>query len=135
MSVTLRNDSHGFILVAVLWILGALAALISIYGVFVDAGNAFRLSGQDGFGGATYADLMTATDDRGEARSYLASEENFQSVRELHKKNLIVPVVADFAGMLQPALDDPDPRIYPESRLCRDGFLHIECRTIPFSAG
>ena len=35
MSVTLRSDSHGFILVAVLWILGALAALISIYGVFV----------------------------------------------------------------------------------------------------
>ena len=35
MSVTLRSDLHGFILVAVLWILGALAALISIYGVFV----------------------------------------------------------------------------------------------------
>jgi hypothetical protein len=41
---------------------------------------------------------MTATDEAGQARSYLATEENFQIVRDLHKKNLIIPVVGDFAG-------------------------------------
>ncbi len=70
-----------------------------IYTVFVEASNAFSITGQySGFGGATYADLMTATDEKGQMRSYLASDENFQIVRELHKKNLIVPLVADFAG-------------------------------------
>ena len=67
---------------------------------FFDAGNAFSYTGTPygAFGGATYADLMTATDEAGRARSYLATEENFQIVREMHKKNLIVPVVGDFAG-------------------------------------
>jgi hypothetical protein len=71
-----------------------------IYRVFFEAGNAFSYSGGSygGFGPVSYADLMTATDQAGVARSYLATEENFQTVRELHKKNLIVPVVADFAG-------------------------------------
>jgi hypothetical protein len=52
-----------------------------------------------GFRNAAYADLMTATDPRGELRSYLATEENFQIVRDLERKNLIVPLVGDFAGM------------------------------------
>jgi hypothetical protein len=70
-----------------------------IYRVFYDAGNAFTTSGQNMyFGGASYADLMTATDNHGEARSYLATEENFRVVKELHRKNLIVPLVGDFAG-------------------------------------
>src|SRR5205807_838984 len=43
-------------------------------------------------------DHILATDQAGQARSYLATEENFQIVREMHKKNLIVPVVGDFAG-------------------------------------
>ena len=46
----------------------------------------------------TYADLMTATDDRGVNRSYLASEENFQFIKDLHTRNLIVPVVGNFGG-------------------------------------
>jgi hypothetical protein len=55
--------------------------------------------GFDGYGGgATYAGLMAATDDKGQARSYLATEENFQFVREMERQNLIVPVVGDFAG-------------------------------------
>jgi hypothetical protein len=52
-----------------------------------------------GFGrGATYADLMTETDGKGQARSYLATEENFALVRQMHRENLIVPLVGDFAG-------------------------------------
>jgi hypothetical protein len=77
-----------------------LNSLEYIYQVFFEAGNAFSYNAfpASGFGGASYADLMTATDEAGLPRSYLANEENFQIVRDLHKKNLIVPVVADFAG-------------------------------------
>jgi hypothetical protein len=46
----------------------------------------------------SYRFLMTATDIWGENGSYLASEENFAFVKALHAKNLIVPVVGDFAG-------------------------------------
>lgn len=46
----------------------------------------------------TYAQLMTATDGTGHQRSYLASERNYDTVRTLELRNLIVPVVGDFAG-------------------------------------
>jgi hypothetical protein len=56
-------------------------------------------SGRGGFGnGVTYGDLMTATDAEGVSRSYLASEENFNVLKSLEAKNLIVPVVGNFAG-------------------------------------
>ena len=47
---------------------------------------------------ATYFDLMVATDAEGRSRSYLASEENFKAVKDLHSKNLFVPVVGNFGG-------------------------------------
>src|SRR4051812_47787675 len=46
----------------------------------------------------TYTDLMIATDAAGDARSYLAAEDSFAIVKALQAKNLIVPVVGDFAG-------------------------------------
>jgi hypothetical protein len=46
----------------------------------------------------TYADLMVATDMEGDARSFLASEESFAIVKALQARNLVVPVVGDFAG-------------------------------------
>ena len=46
----------------------------------------------------TYAELMTATDNEGHARSYLATEDAFAFVKALEAKNLVVPVVGDFAG-------------------------------------
>jgi hypothetical protein len=46
----------------------------------------------------SYAELMTLDDGAGVNRSYLASEENFRLVREMQLKNLIVPVVGNFAG-------------------------------------
>jgi hypothetical protein len=49
-------------------------------------------------GGTSYAELMAATDEQGVPRSYLATEENFRVVRDMHRKNLIVPLVGDFAG-------------------------------------
>ena len=41
---------------------------------------------------------MVATDDASVPRSYLATEENFAVIKDLHSRNLIVPVVGNFAG-------------------------------------
>lgn len=70
-----------------------------IYKIFFDTENVFGYSASifGGFG-ATYAELMAATDEQGQARSYLATEENFKTVRDLERRNLIIPVVGDFAG-------------------------------------
>ena len=46
----------------------------------------------------TYAELMVATDDDAVPRGYLATEENFARIKDLHSRNLIVPVVGNFAG-------------------------------------
>src|SRR5262245_45974252 len=55
--------------------------------------------GRGGFRNApTYADLMVATDASGTLRSYLATEENFTVLKTLEAKNLLVPVVGNFAG-------------------------------------
>jgi hypothetical protein len=58
-----------------------------------------------GFGGRggfrnspTYADLMTATDAAGTLRSYLSTEENWTVLKTLEARNLLVPVVGNFAG-------------------------------------
>jgi hypothetical protein len=72
-----------------------------IYKVFVDYGPALEFS----LGGTNsapdtpnYADLMVATDGKGRHRSFLASEKNFKLIQEMHRNNLIVPLVGDFAG-------------------------------------
>ena len=46
----------------------------------------------------TYAELMMESDGTGAQRSYLANEENYRTLRELERNNLIVPLVGDFAG-------------------------------------
>jgi hypothetical protein len=66
--------------------------------------NTIRLAGPyslKGFGDTsnpTYAQLMSTTDPAGTNQSYLASEDNFQIVRKLELRNLVVPLVGDFAG-------------------------------------
>jgi hypothetical protein len=48
---------------------------------------------------ATYADLMGSVDARsGNERTFLATDENFAVVKAIEGKNLIVPVVGNFAG-------------------------------------
>jgi hypothetical protein len=48
---------------------------------------------------ATYADLMASVDGRsGKEWSFLASDENFARIKAMESRNLIVPVVGDFAG-------------------------------------
>lgn len=46
----------------------------------------------------TYAELMMSTDANGVYRSFLASEEHFRVLKDLHERNLIIPLVGDFAG-------------------------------------
>jgi hypothetical protein len=51
-----------------------------------------------GRGMPTFAQLQLENDGLGLNRAYLASEENFRVLRELHANNLIVPVMGDFGG-------------------------------------
>ncbi|HET9799364.1 MAG TPA: hypothetical protein VFP90_15300 [Gemmatimonadaceae bacterium] len=83
-----------------------------VYGMFKTYGpdltysssNAMRRGGSfggRGFGGRgmpTYGDLQTTTDFAGDNRAYLATEATFQAIKAFEAKNLLVPVVGDFAG-------------------------------------
>ena len=62
-----------------------------VYHAFYVSGFAVRPS-------PTYADLMTETDAKGHFLSYLANEESFTRLKNLETKNLVIPVVGDFAG-------------------------------------
>lgn len=80
-----------------------LAGLEHVYHSFSTFGPKIQYSSTgSGYYGASrqpsYADLMTATDGEGVSRSYLASEESFRFLKELHAKNLLVPMVGNFAG-------------------------------------
>jgi hypothetical protein len=46
----------------------------------------------------TYADLMVADDGNGTNYSYLANEANFKALKDVERRNLIVPIIGDFAG-------------------------------------
>jgi hypothetical protein len=46
----------------------------------------------------TYEQVMIDTDEQGQTRSYLATEQNFAILQQLEKNNLIVPLVGNFAG-------------------------------------
>lgn len=80
------------------------ATLLYVFGAFAEAGGDLTYSfGQMNgrrFGGRmpTLAEIMTETDEHGVQRGYLASEENYDAVRQLHERNLIIPVVGDFGG-------------------------------------
>jgi hypothetical protein len=67
------------------------------YGPQLDYNSgSFRGRGRGGM--PNYAELMTATDLRGEKRSYLATEDNYRFLREMETKNLVVPLTGDFGG-------------------------------------
>jgi len=72
-----------------------------VYHAFYNFGPQLNYSSTGGFGARyqpTYADLMVATDEAGLNRSFLANDENFQFMKQLETKNLLVPVVGNFAG-------------------------------------
>jgi hypothetical protein len=81
------------------------AHLESIYFSFFIEGPAVRYTSGPGnprgFRGSrfpTYQEMIVQTDYEGVPRSYLATEGNFRLIKGLHARNLIVPVVGNFAG-------------------------------------
>jgi hypothetical protein len=78
-----------------------LRSLDYVYRSFFGAGPDIRYSFGRGPGWLpfpSYRDLMTETDAQGTSRSYLASEENYQALRDLQVRNLVIPLVGDFGG-------------------------------------
>ena len=77
-----------------------LKGIEAVYEEFYTRGTAIHYEVMPGSAGSfpTYAEMMTATDASGVARSFLATEEHFTTVKTLHTRNLIVPVVGNFAG-------------------------------------
>ena len=55
-------------------------------------------SGARGSSRPSYEELQLSTDLDGRNRAYLGSEENFKFLKTFEEKNLLVPVVGDFAG-------------------------------------
>jgi hypothetical protein len=74
-----------------------------VYGVFFRAGPQIDYKFESAFPAGmapapNYIEAMTDTDADKKAWSFLASEENYQVVRQLQMKNLLIPIVGDFAG-------------------------------------
>ena len=99
-SVTARlTEDHGFPLDA-----KDRASLEYVFGAFFKAGPALtytstipsRAFGSRGM--PSYRALMTAEDHDGVNQSYMGSDEAFAVLKDLQHRNLVVPVVGDFAG-------------------------------------
>jgi len=77
------------------------ATIARFHEAFMQAGPALRFNT---FGRAPQpyhpdlARLLTERDAEGRSASYLASEVRFRAVKDLHARNLIIPVTGDFAG-------------------------------------
>ncbi len=72
-----------------------------IFNSFYMAGPYLQYSSAPAVGRGRYpsfAELQVATDAGGVPRGYLATEEAYRTVRSLEQRNLIVPLVANFAG-------------------------------------
>jgi hypothetical protein len=74
-----------------------------VYDVFFRAGPTIDYKFESSFPpnmapAPNYIQAMTDTDADKKAWSFLATEENYQVVRDLQLKNMIIPLVGDFAG-------------------------------------
>jgi hypothetical protein len=69
---------------------------------FFIGGPELRYSFPRQFGGGrwfpSYAELMLESDERGGRHSYLATDESYQALRTMERRNLIVPLTGDFGG-------------------------------------
>jgi hypothetical protein len=81
---------------------GDLESIDRAYEAFYTDGPAIQFWGSRSVDPSTirpsYRQLMTAADFTGQPRSFLAKEEDFQAVKALEVRNLILPVVGDFGG-------------------------------------
>jgi hypothetical protein len=80
-----------------------LDGIAGVYRAFYWYGPAMTYSANVALNGAagrgvTYADLMLQSDSDGNGLSYLGSDEKFSVLKDLERKNLIVPVVGNFSG-------------------------------------
>lgn len=91
------EKKHGFPLSA-----DDLQGIEYVYNAFYTYGPDIRYSSSQGFYGGynqpSYSELMRSADASGQPRGYLASEENFSVLKDLERKNLLVPVVGNFGG-------------------------------------
>ncbi len=90
------TKQHGFALTA-----DERVQFENVYRAFYNYGPGITTRGaQSGRGGGlTFADLTGwAYDFDGQPQSFLATEANFRIVKQLHDRNLIVPVSGDFGG-------------------------------------
>ena len=83
--------------------LGDQASMRKVYNAFFESGPdiSYTFSGNTpmpGRGMPSYSELMTATDGWGKNWGYLATEEQFETIQDLERNNMIVPLVGDFAG-------------------------------------
>jgi len=76
------------------------ASLDYVYKNFRDDGLdiAYRMEGTRGGWFPTLKELIVQPDQHGKLGNFLATKEDYEFVRDLQKKNLIIPVVGDFAG-------------------------------------
>jgi len=81
-----------------------LAGIARVYRAFYWYGPGMTYSASTTLGpvmnlrGTTYADLMSQADALGNGLSYLATDEKFNFLKDLQRRNLIVPVVGNFSG-------------------------------------
>ena len=71
-----------------------------VYKNFRDDGLdiAYRMEGTRGGWFPSLKDLIVQPDQHGKLGNFLATKEDYEFVRDLHRKNLVIPVVGDFAG-------------------------------------
>ncbi|HEV8486240.1 MAG TPA: hypothetical protein VGV87_22040 [Blastocatellia bacterium] len=59
---------------------------------------AYRMDGMRGGFFPSLKDLIAQTDQNGKLGNFLATKEDYEFVRDLQRKNLVIPVVGDFGG-------------------------------------
>ncbi len=76
------------------------ASLDFVYSNFRNDGLdiAYRMEGMRGGWFPTLKELIEQPDQHGKLGNFLASKDDYDFVREMHRRNLIIPVVGDFAG-------------------------------------
>ena len=78
------------------------ASIQYIYSSFYFGGPDITYNGAGGGYGRSrmpsYAEMTATTDEEGLNRSYLGTEEHFEILQDYQRRNLIVPIVGDFAG-------------------------------------
>ena len=71
-----------------------------VYKNFRDEGLeiAYRMEGSRGGWFPSLKELIEQQDQHGKLGNFLATKDDYEFVRDLHRKNLVIPVVGDFAG-------------------------------------